>query len=107
MSDSPRFGELKLDVAKRTSVVFVHGLTGDREKTWTHQSTSCLWPEELLPLDLPEARIFTYGYDADVAHFFSAASQSRIGNHAQTLLGSLAQVRERSGTACHHGQSRA
>lgn len=26
----------------------------------------CFWPRDLLPLDLPEARILTYGYDADV-----------------------------------------
>lgn len=81
------------------SIVFVHGLTGDREKTWTHRSTSCFWPEKLLPADVPDARIFTYGYDADVAHFFSPASRSRIGDHAKTLLSELARARERSETA--------
>lgn len=80
------------------SIVFVHGLTGDREKTWTHQTTACFWPEALLPSDLPNARIFTYGYDADVAHFFSQASQSRIGDHAKTLLSDLARIRERTET---------
>ena len=88
----------RVDEAERVSIVFVHGLTGNRERTWTHPSTSCFWPSELLPSDLPDARIFTYGYDADVAHFFSAASQSRIGDHAQTLLSSLGHVRERTET---------
>ncbi|KAK5735516.1 hypothetical protein LTR17_008049 [Elasticomyces elasticus] len=86
------------DATRLIDVVFVHGLTGDRERTWTDPSSSCFWPQELLPSDLPNARIFTYGYDADVAHFFSAASQSRIKDHANTLLGSLAHVRERSET---------
>ncbi|KAK3708301.1 hypothetical protein LTR37_011566 [Vermiconidia calcicola] len=87
------------DAIRAIDVIFVHGLTGDREKTWTHQSTSRFWPEELLPTDLPDARIFTYGYDADVAHFFSRVSQSRIGDHAQTLLNSVAHVRERTETS--------
>ena len=95
--------ESKIEEAERASIVFVHGLTGDRERTWTHQSSSCFWPEELLPPDLPDARIFTYGYDADVAHFFSPVSQSRIGNYAQTLLGSLAHVRERTETVSYLG----
>jgi hypothetical protein len=30
------------------------------------RSKKCFWPRDLLPLDLPEARILTYGYDADV-----------------------------------------
>ena len=76
----------------------MHGLTGGREKTWTHPSADCFWPEQLLPADLPNARILTYGYDADVAHFFSQASQSRIGDHARTLLSDLARIRERTET---------
>lgn len=52
----------------------------------------------LLPRDLPNARILTYGYDADIVHFWSMASQSRIGNHAQTLVNALAPMRERTGT---------
>ncbi|PSK36144.1 hypothetical protein B9Z65_5959 [Elsinoe australis] len=87
------------DDTKAVDVVFVHGLTGNRDKTWTHASTSCFWPEELLPTDLPNARVYTYGYDADVIHVLEQASQSRIANHAQTLLSTLANARERSETA--------
>ena len=83
---------------KDISIVFVHGLTGSREKTWTHPYTSCFWPELLLFLDIPDARIFTYGYDADVAHFFSQASKSRIGDHAKSLMSELARTRELSDT---------
>lgn len=82
------------------SIVFIHGLTGGWEKTWTDKSTSesCFWPKELLPEDLPEARIFTYGYDAKVADFFERVSQSRIGDHAKTLANDLANMRSRTGT---------
>lgn len=58
----------------------------------------------LLPSDLPDARITTHGYDADVAHFFAKASRSRIGDHANTLLGDLARMRERTETVdCTEG----
>jgi len=81
-----------------TSIVFVHGLTGDRERTWTHKSSACFWPEDVLPADLPNARIYTYGYDVDVTHFTSPVSQSRIHEHAQLLLSRLAIARERTET---------
>lgn len=80
------------------SVVFVHGLTGNRENTWTDKGTGVFWPEALLKNDVPEARIITFGYDADVVHFWSMASQNRIGNHAQNLVNVLSQLRERSDT---------
>ncbi|KAF2227930.1 Alpha/Beta hydrolase protein [Elsinoe ampelina] len=84
---------------RAVDIVLVHGLTGDRETTWTHRSTSCFWPEQLLPRDFPNARIFTYGYDADVGHMWSTVSQSRIGDHAQTFLTSLAHERDSEGEA--------
>lgn len=82
----------------RVDVILVHGLTGNRENTWTDKNSGVFWPEKLLPDDLPKARIFTYGYDADILHFWEMSSQSRIGNHAQTLLNTLSQVRERGET---------
>lgn len=30
------------------------------------KSRKCYWPRDLLPLDIPDAKILTYGYDADV-----------------------------------------
>lgn len=78
------------------SIVFVHGLTGNRENTWTCNHT--LWPETLLPKELPKARILTFGFDADVVNFWSPAGQNRIGNHAQNLAQSLANLRDRTET---------
>ncbi|KAK8092130.1 Protein SERAC1 [Apiospora kogelbergensis] len=48
-------------------VVFVHGLTGDREQTWTAHNESEPWPQTLLPSRIPTARVLTFGYDASVA----------------------------------------
>ncbi|KAI8954517.1 hypothetical protein F4801DRAFT_575590 [Xylaria longipes] len=47
-------------------VCFVHGLTGDRDATWTAPGQSEPWPPVLLPGRLPKARLLTYGYDAYV-----------------------------------------
>ena len=39
------------------SVVFVHGLHGDRIKTWSKDKVC--WPRDLLKQDLPNARILS------------------------------------------------
>ncbi|KAK2731053.1 hypothetical protein FQN57_003639, partial [Myotisia sp. PD_48] len=43
----------------------------------------------LLKKDISNARIFTFGYDADVASFWGGASQNRLANHASSLIGDL------------------
>ncbi len=46
-------------------IVFIHRLTGDRERTWTYpQMPSYAWPETFLPSKIPDARLLTFGYDA-------------------------------------------
>lgn len=81
-----------------SSVVFVHGLTGNRRSTWTCKPADVFWPNDLLPHDLPRTRIMTYGYDADITHFWAMASQNRIGEHAGNLVNALVQIRERTDT---------
>lgn len=68
-------------------ICFIHGLTGDRDKTWTAVGGSTPWPQILLPPKL-NARILMYGYDAHVTRK-SVASSNRLINHAQNLLGDL------------------
>ncbi|KAL2134447.1 hypothetical protein VTI74DRAFT_159 [Chaetomium olivicolor] len=63
-------------------IVFVHGLTGDREETWTADGASEPWPKVLLPSEFPTTRVLTFGYDAYVADWRGMVSQNRIGNHA-------------------------
>ncbi|KAI9788732.1 MAG: hypothetical protein M1816_006589 [Peltula sp. TS41687] len=76
-------------------ILFVHGLTGHRERTWIYKNgnTEIFWPKDLLPSDVPQARIMVFGYDADVVHFWGRTSQSRIANHANNLLSAMAGCR--------------
>ena len=115
------------------SIVFVHGLRGHPETTWTCNAPTHLlasassdrphkddvhlssdgpprkkprfglrngpkelvpkvfWPRGLLPEEIPNARILTWGYDVDIVKLAAAASQATILQHAETLLSDLAQ----------------
>lgn len=79
------------------SIVFVHGLTGDREKTWTTTGSSP-WPQTLLPVEVPCARILTFGYDAKVVDLREMVSKNRIGDHAWGLVTSLSSYRDKDNT---------
>ena len=49
-------------------------------------SQSPFWPEEYLADDIPEARIWTYGYNADVIEgLFRPSNQNSISNHGRDL----------------------
>ena len=76
------------------SIVFIHGLTGHLLKTWTADGASVPWPTEFLPQKIPNARIMTFGYDAYVTDWHRMISENRIGDHAMTLLTSVARVRD-------------
>ncbi|XTI91046.1 hypothetical protein V2W45_700080 [Cenococcum geophilum] len=79
-------------------IIFVHGLTGDREKTWTAKDAKAPWPQTLLPDTLPNARVLTFGYDAYVADWMGMVSKNRIGNHSMNLLTAVATYRENDDT---------
>jgi protein SERAC1 len=81
-----------------SSIVFVHGLTGDREETWTAKTAVAPWPQTLLPSKVPNARVLTFGYDAYVTDWRGVVSQNRIGNYSWNLLTALATYREDDGT---------
>jgi pimeloyl-ACP methyl ester carboxylesterase len=53
----------KVIIPNVCSIIFVHGCTGDREKTWTSQE-KVLWPRDFLSKDVPSARILTWGFGA-------------------------------------------
>lgn len=57
-------------------------------------SQGVFWPEALLPGTIPDIRIFTLGYDADVDRFRSTASQNTIFQHAADLLSDVADLLE-------------
>ncbi|KAH8595071.1 Alpha/Beta hydrolase protein [Bisporella sp. PMI_857] len=99
-------------------IVFVHGLQGHPEKTWTHQPPaakkrlfrssssnlsqplqhSVFWPYDLLSKhpDFSQARILTWGYDSKiVAEFFGTSDQQNISQHGNDLMVALQQERKR------------
>ncbi|KND86275.1 Protein SERAC1 [Tolypocladium ophioglossoides CBS 100239] len=69
-------------------ICFVHGLTGDRDSTWTAEGQSTPWPEAILAPKLKKARILTYGYDSYVVRR-SVAGINRLIDHATNLLHDL------------------
>ncbi|OBT81773.1 hypothetical protein VE02_09662 [Pseudogymnoascus sp. 03VT05] len=64
-------------------IVFVHGLTGNRETTWTHDN-GVFWPEQLA-LDIDTARIMTYGYNANIFKIWGMAGGNNLRNHGKSL----------------------
>ncbi|KGO72741.1 hypothetical protein PITC_057170 [Penicillium italicum] len=77
-------------------IVFIHGVAGHRDATWTARGTTDPWPQTLLPPIIPTARILTFGYDANVGDW--KGSQSSIANHAGNLLTALSTYRENDDT---------
>ena len=64
-------------------IIAIHGLNGDPYKTWTDHETQCLWLRDLLPDDIPGARIFTYGYPS---HVLCSTSTAGVSDYAGVLL---------------------
>jgi hypothetical protein len=84
--------------------VFIHGLGGHPERTWTYSEksrskskvVSVFWPRDLLNKDFPNVRVLTYGYDSHVSRFFSATNQSGIFAHGKKFLLALKRKRKES-----------
>ncbi|KAL9110216.1 MAG: hypothetical protein Q9227_005277 [Pyrenula ochraceoflavens] len=69
-----------------TDIVFIHGIQGSPERTWTAKAPSkTFWPLDLLPRDCPYARIMTFGYDSVVTRGLKAVNQNDLFAHAQSL----------------------
>ncbi|KAK3291455.1 uncharacterized protein B0H64DRAFT_246143 [Chaetomium fimeti] len=67
-------------------VIFIHGLGGSSLQTWCFdRNLDNLWPKLWLPVELPTARVLTFGYDS---HFLSRKKQAScgIGDFATDLL---------------------
>lgn len=66
-------------------IIAVHGITGSAYDTWTH-SNGTFWLKDLIPKDLPGARVFSYAYPAGV---FCTFATGTIRSFARCLLESL------------------
>lgn len=76
------------------SICFVHGLGGGgggRVSTWSRGEV--FWPYHLLPKDIKDARVVTWGYKADFAHFFEPTPDLGIKDHARALSNDLSKLR--------------
>ena len=62
-----------------------------------YKNASCVseifWPQDLLPIELPNCRIVSWGYDANIDHLTSSASTATVYNHASNLLSALTDIR--------------
>ncbi|KAG0127751.1 hypothetical protein HOY82DRAFT_567417 [Tuber indicum] len=86
----------------KVDIVAVHGLKGDVYRTWTAKGTEpdekdVFWLKDLLPGEVPSARILAYGYDADPTKMFESASTNMIHHHATTLVTELHFYRRKAG----------
>lgn len=76
------------------SIVAIHGLNGHRERTWT-ASNGVYWLRDLLPNDIPQSRIMSYGYNVNVfdrgGH---GVNQQSVYDHARALISDLVLKRQ-------------
>ncbi|KAK2929023.1 Alpha/Beta hydrolase fold [Fusarium oxysporum f. sp. vasinfectum] len=76
----------------KADIIFLHGLRGDREKTWTKNGV--VWPKDLLSDDIPATRIFLFGYDTNITSAGqSGATKTEIHSDAEDVCAKLAAER--------------
>ncbi|CCA75867.1 related to tetratricopeptide repeat domain protein-Neosartorya fischeri [Serendipita indica DSM 11827] len=90
--DDLGFLEIAAGINPIVDIVAIHGLQGHREKTWTTDDGVC-WLRDLLPSDLPNARILSYGYDVDT-HNEERVSTHTLGRHADGFANALSRIRK-------------
>ena len=79
------------------SVVFVHGLGGSNETTWTNDEGVC-WPKTRLPTILQKARISGFAYESNFVGGYLMAMANRDGLRAigDKLFREVATMRRRN-----------
>lgn len=83
------------------SIIFLHGLRGSMESTWSKDTV--LWPRDLLPKDVPKARVYLFGYDSGITHRDQAnVTKTEIHSDSDDLCAKLDAERSSSNTVCHH-----
>lgn len=80
------------------SIIAVHGLNGHRHSSWTAEN-KVFWLKDLLPFNAPQARVYTFGYDART-HSRDPISRDTFYGHAETLLHDLS-LQRRWTEVCH------
>jgi hypothetical protein len=70
-------------------IIAVHGIDGNAWKTWEH-SNGRLWLKDFVPKHVPGARIYSFGYPAEVAF---TRGRGDLKGFARSLLEGLNGVR--------------
>jgi hypothetical protein len=73
-------------VIDSASVVAVHGLGGDWERTWTDIPSGKNWLRDFLPNQFPNSRVMSFGYDSASA---LSTAVSDIDDAARSLIDRL------------------
>jgi len=83
-------------------IIAVHGITGNAYGTWTYehesQQSDCLWLRDILPKRLPGARVFSFGYRADV---FNSIGTGNLDDFGRGLLEHIDGVRDSRKVRCY------
>ena len=74
------------------SIVAIHGFGGHPEGSFT-ASNDIHWIRDLLGNDIPEARIFVWGYDSTILKLRETAARETFRKISNNLLEDLAIVR--------------
>jgi hypothetical protein len=67
---------------EKISIVLVPGLGGHVEKTWQSREDKTLWPRDLLPSQIPDARVLGFSYNTTLK---GSTGNSGIRDHASGL----------------------
>lgn len=77
----------KYDLAnKMHSIIAVSGLSGHAFGSFKQRGGSFMWLRDGLPKDLPDTRVFIYGYDTQLQGSSSAQNLTDLGLSLQTAL---------------------
>ncbi|KAM7184408.1 hypothetical protein V8F20_012231 [Naviculisporaceae sp. PSN 640] len=81
-------------------VIAVHGLNGHRERTWSTTASRVNWLSSILPKEIPEVRILTYGYNSrtHATHGSEKLIAESLYEHGKTLLEQLHEFRRNTKT---------
>lgn len=81
-----------LDTSYEVNIIAIHGLGGHAYDTWTDQKTKTFWLKDILPDDIPGARIFTYGFPS---HGAWSGSLGTLSDYATTMNAHISSMRHR------------
>ncbi|KAJ9607306.1 hypothetical protein H2200_008379 [Cladophialophora chaetospira] len=78
-------------------IVAVHGVGEDLHSAWTDKTTGLLWLRDLLPKDVQDIRVLSFGYNGSADSFFNGADDDPLYPTAETLVAYLNANRANAG----------